>query len=147
MILKKLRTFLALSWGDKALIFEALTWLGLMRLAVLTLPFKRVSAWLGKEGQTTPEAPLPPDQARMALRIARAIRRIQPFTPWDSNCLAQALTARRMLELRNIPSTTCLGATIESSKGIVAHAWLRCGTWILTGAPGHQRYKIVATFA
>lgn len=147
MVLKKLRTFLLLSWIDKALVFEALIWLGLMRLAVLALPFKRVSNWLGKEGQDSPAAPLPEGQAQTALRIARAIRRIQPFTPWDSNCLAQALAARRMLARRGIPATTYLGATIEGQKGIIAHAWLRCGPWILTGAQGHRRYKVVATFA
>jgi hypothetical protein len=147
MLLKKLRTFLNLSWAEKALVFEALTWLGIMRLAVLTMPFKRVSAWLGMEGSSTPTTPLPPQQAQTALLVARAIRRIQPFTPWDSNCLAQALTARQMLQRRGIPSTTSLGAAIEEKKGIVAHAWLRCGPWILTGARGHKHYKVVVTFA
>jgi hypothetical protein len=144
---KKLRTFLLLSWREKALVFEALAWLGLMRLAVLTLPFKRISAWLGSEGKETPNTPLPEPQAQIAILVARAIRRIQPFTPWDSNCLAQALTARRMLTRRGLACTTYLGATIEGQKGIIAHAWLRCGPWILTGASGHRRYKVVATFA
>lgn len=147
MVLKKLRTLLLLPWVDKALIFEAIFWLGLMRLAVLALPFKRVSTWLGTEGQNSPAVPLPEGKAQTALQIARAIRRIQPFTPWDSNCLAQALTARRMLARRSVPSTIYLGATIEGQKGIIAHAWLRCGPWILTGAQGHKRYKVVATFA
>jgi hypothetical protein len=147
MLLKKLRTFLRLPWGEKALVFEALAWLGLMRLAVLTLPFKRVASWLGTPGADLPAAPLSPGQAAAAQRMARALRRIQPFTPWDSNCLAQALAARQMLRRRGIPCTTCLGAAIESGQGLVAHAWLYCGPWILTGAQGHQRYKIVAVFA
>jgi hypothetical protein len=147
LLLKKLRTFLFLPWVDKALVFEAIIWLGLMRLAVLALPFKRISTWLGTEGLESPATPLPESQTQTALRIARAIRRIQPFTPWDSNCLAQALTARRMLARRGMSSTTYLGATIESQKGIIAHAWLRCGPWILTGAQGHKRYKVVVTFA
>ncbi|MCG2784735.1 MAG: lasso peptide biosynthesis B2 protein [Anaerolineae bacterium] len=147
MVLKKLRTFLLLPWIDKALVFEAILWLGLMRLAVLTLPFKRVSSLLGQAGASSPEAPLAPSEAQTAIRVARAIRRTQPFTPWDSNCLAQALTARHMLARRGMPSTTYLGATIEGQKGIIAHAWLRCGPWILTGAQGHKRYKVVATFA
>jgi hypothetical protein len=146
-LLQKLRTFLFLPWDEKALVFEALAWLGLMRLAVLILPFKHISAWLGQEGRASSDAPLPEPQAQTAIRVARAIQRIQPFTPWDSNCLAQALTARRMLQGRGLPSTTYLGATIESQKGIIAHAWLRCGPWILTGTQGHRRYKIVATFA
>jgi len=147
MLYQKLRTFLLLSWGEKALAFEALAWLGLMRLAVLTLPFKRIASWLGKPGANLPAAPLSPPQAQTALRVARAVRRMHPFTPWDSNCLAQALTARQMLKRRGIPSTTCLGAAIESGEGLVAHAWLYCGPWILTGAHGHKRYKIVAIFA
>jgi hypothetical protein len=144
---QKLRTFLLLPWFEKALVFEALAWLGLMRLAVLTLPFKRISTWLGSEGASSPDTRLPEQEAKTAILVARAIQRIQPFTPWDSNCLAQALTARRMLTRRGLVCTTYLGATIEGQKGIVAHAWLRCGPWILTGARGHQRYKVVATFA
>jgi hypothetical protein len=147
VLLKKLRTYLRLPWRDKALVFEALAWLGFMRLAVLTIPFKRVSTWLGQEGASTPETSPPQPQAQTALRVARAIRSIQPFTPWDSNCLAQALAARQMLRRRGLACTTYLGATIEVQKGIVAHAWLRCGPWILTGAKGHKGYKVVATFA
>ena len=144
----KLVTFLRLSWGDKALVFEALAWLGWMRLAVLALPFKTVSTWLGREGQTTPVEALDPQQAQFAVRVARAIHRIQPFTPWDSNCLAQALTARKMLQRRGIPCTTYLGAAIQADRsGLVAHAWLRCGPWILTGGKERRRYKVVATFA
>jgi hypothetical protein len=59
MIPKKLRTFLLLPWREKALVFEALAWLGLMRLAVLTLPFKRISAWLGQEGRAASMHPCP----------------------------------------------------------------------------------------
>lgn len=147
MLLKKLHTFLRLPWTEKSMVFEALLWLGLMRLAVLTLPFIRVSALLGQAGASSSATPLPGHTAQAAIRVAHAIRRIQPFTPWDSNCLAQALTARRMLVRRGIPCTTYLGAAIEGQKGIIAHAWLRCGPWILTGGQGHERYKVVATFA
>ena len=119
-----------------------------MRLAVLALPFKTVSTWLGREGQTTPVEALDPQQAQFAVRVARAIHRIQPFTPWDSNCLAQALTARKMLQRRGIPCTTYLGAAVQADRsGLIAHAWLRCGPWILTGGKERRRYKVVATFA
>jgi hypothetical protein len=147
MILKKLRTLLLLPWQEKSLLLEALFWLGFMRLAVLTQPFQRVSTWLGEKNTSSPQTPLPPEQTHKAAQIGRAIRRIQPFTPWDSNCLAQALAARRMLQKRGIPCTTYLGAVIEAPKGIIAHAWLRAGLHIITGAQGRQRYKIVATFS
>jgi hypothetical protein len=37
-------------------------------------------------------------------------------------------------------------AEANSSESMLAHAWLRTGNYILTGAAGHQSYTVVARF-
>ncbi len=121
--------------------------LGVARVMVLTLPFARITRMLGVPGKDLKRRTFTPEQLHRAAVVSRAIQRIQPFTPWDSNCLAQAIAAHHMLHRRNLPSTVYLGAALtEQKSGLVAHAWLRCGQWIITGAVGINRYRVVASF-
>jgi hypothetical protein len=141
----KLVKFRRLSWPDRCLTLEALIWLGLSRLAVLTLPFRWIAPYMGQTRAVSPvdDASVDVDQVK---RIARAIRRTSRHTPWDSNCLAQALTAKRMLHRRCINCTLYLGLAKDDDQ-LQAHAWLRSGSFILTGGRGSGRYAAVATFA
>ena len=72
------------------------------------------------------------------------------YTPWESACLAQAFAAKAMLRCRGITSTLYLGLAKNEQggqSGLLAHAWLRSGSLILTGEPGKDQYTVVATFA
>jgi hypothetical protein len=53
-----------------------------------------------------------------------------------------------MLQRRSLPSTLFLGVERVHSgeKWLDAHAWLRCGTDIVTGKPQHERFKVLAAF-
>jgi hypothetical protein len=54
-----------------------------------------------------------------------------------------------MLKRRNIPATVYLGVMKDESRPekLAAHAWVRCGEFILTGAKGHQQYTVVSKFS
>jgi hypothetical protein len=54
-----------------------------------------------------------------------------------------------MLKRRRIAATLYLGVAKKESdpEGLAAHAWLRCGDVILTGAAGHLHFTVVAAFA
>lgn len=145
-MLSKISTFLHLPWADRWLTLEALIWLGLARLVVLTLPFRWITSYMGQTQAVSPvdDASVDLDQVK---RIARTIRRTSRHTPWDSNCLAQALTAKRMLHRRRINCTLYLGLAKDDDGQLQAHAWLRSGSFILTGGRGSGRYAAVATFA
>lgn len=70
-------------------------------------------------------------------------------TPWKSVCLPQAVVGQWMLKRRNIPGTVYLGVmrnAVNTDK-LAAHAWLRCGKIILTGANGHHQFTVVSTFS
>jgi len=146
--LAKLR---ALSWPDRWLLVEAIPYLAVARLLVLTMPFARLAGWWGlREGEAPSEAPppkAPPGVGDLPTRIGLAVARTAGRTPWRSTCLAQALAAAAMLRRRHIPATLYLGARRDQAEGLAAHAWLRVGPTIITGGGIHQQYGVVGVFS
>lgn len=60
-------------------------------------------------------------------------------------CLAQALAARVLLHQRGQSCILSIGATIEE-KGMIAHAWLKCGDIIVTGQEEKDKYTEIASY-
>ena len=144
-LLAKLR---ARTWREWGLLLEALLALAAARGAVLALPFKWLTPLLGQQNAVV-ETVLSPEQATQASRIAWAITAMASRTPWQSNCLAQALAATALLRRRHIPSTLYLGVakSAERPEQLTAHAWVRCGDRNTTGGAGEQRFTVLTTFA
>ena len=129
--------------------------LGVMRLLLLVVPFKRMMTLLGmhvapESARTPSPAPVPvepgdPAVGRLPWAISAAMRR----TPWESKCLAQALTGAMMLRWRGEPGEVFFGVRPASSaevRDMTAHAWLVWRGRILTGAGGHEQYAVVAVY-
>jgi len=93
-----------------------------------------------------------------ARRIGWAVRAVSNYTPWQSNCFPQALTAKILLRNREIPSTLYMGAAFrkgEAEKGeppssfdsqLTGHVWLRCGSEYITGGDAREEYGAVVAF-
>ena len=142
----RLRNLLRRSWADKWLLAQVYVLLGVTRLAINTLSFPRLARHFGPHKVETPAAAAPADLAA-ARRIAWAIQRVSPYTPWKSNCYPQALTAKLLLRQRCIPSTLYLGAAFKADKtGMEAHAWLRCGPLYVTGGKGDENFGTLGVF-
>lgn len=144
--LLRLRRFFRRSWRDRLLLIEATVWLGLARLAIAALPFRWLAPYLGQQQRESPTTDVP-DPHEHVRRISRAVATMSWHAPWQSTCLAQAMAAKMMLRRRGIYSTLYLGVAKDGEEGLVAHAWLRSGTTILTGEPGWERFTVVSTFA
>jgi len=142
----KLRLLGGLPPGRKRLLGEALLALALARLFMAFLPFHRIAAWLGAPGAETPLAAAA-EQVRLAQQIGWAVGVWARRVPWDSRCLAQALAATAMLRRRGLEGTVSFGAGRIDGAEFSAHAWLRVGPCMITGGPGHERFKIFTTFA
>lgn len=141
---KKIAIFLQLSWRARWLLVEAFWRLGLMRAASFWLPFRFLAPYLGtlqQEGRRT----VTPTQQAVIDQIGWAVRAMSGYTPWTSNCMAQALTGKWMLQRRGIPSTLYLGIH-KVDERLAAHAWLRAGEGIITGGSDLERYRQVAGF-
>jgi len=123
--------------------------LGLARAAVLLVPFPRLSRRFGQSMGAVALVPLAtPSEARKAALVGRVIRAVALRTPWESNCLAQAILARALLGLLRVPYALHLG--LRSSPAVaddpIAHAWVACGRVFVTGGNGFANYAVVAVF-
>ncbi|MBL0225862.1 MAG: lasso peptide biosynthesis B2 protein [Geobacteraceae bacterium] len=146
-LIDDLRKFSARSWSERGLFLEAFILLGVMRAAILLFPFRKIAKILGitqSETSSIPEKDIPIDTTAIGWAIQAAAAR----THWESACLAQALTGMVMLSRRGVASALYLGvARVESTPGTMdAHAWLRCGDAILTGAGGVERFSAISAF-
>lgn len=141
-----LKTARGLNGRQWRLLVEAGILLVIARLAVWFVPFRRVAARLGEEMAESP-ADLSEEQRETALLIGWAVRTLGRRLPWMSQCLVQAVAATWMLQRRRIPSTLYFGLAKDPEAGLKAHAWVRSGAKILTGAKGHEEFRVVATFA
>lgn len=133
------------TWIERGLLLEALFWLVAARLTVLIIPFRYIALLLGDHMAMSPTESFP-EQAARSRQVGWAVRAVAHHTPWDSNCLAQAIAGKMMLRRRGIVSTLYLGVVKDEGKDLAAHAWLRSGDQILTGG-GNSRFTVLSTFA
>lgn len=138
--------FLSLSNVQRWLLLEALLWLGLARAAVLTMPFRWILYALGQQAGTAAATPHPSQEA-VIQQVAWALQVVSRRTPWQSNCLAQALAGQVILRRRQIAGTLYLGVSKEARNPLAAHAWLRSHELIVTGGNHLDRYSVIATFS
>jgi hypothetical protein len=85
-----------------------------------------------------------PENIRLARFIAFRVNQISAKTPWQSKCLVRALTIQKLLRDRKISSTLYLGVG-KDSDSLIAHAWIRCGKYYLSGGNG-DGYAIVGQY-
>ena len=120
--------------------------LGVYRVGVLVLPFKRVWALLGltpvPDNATGPEA-----CTDLARDIGWSVRACGQHLPWGCKCLVQAVACYSMLRRRGICSTVHLGLAKDEEAGLRAHAWLICGGIELTGAREAGDFTEISAFS
>lgn len=126
--------------------FEAGGYMLAARLAVWFIPFRRLAKGLGAKMEESSSIETE-NQRSAAMKVSWAVQGLGQRMPWMKQCLVQAVAATWMLKRRHIPSTLYFGLAKDPSKRLKAHAWVRYGTMVLTGAKGRDHYKVVATFA
>ena len=147
-MIQKFKKFTKLSLEEKKLFIEAYVTLGIMRAAILTVSFKRMTRSLEHVPKKEKIPALNDNQMSIATTVGKAITRAVAYTPWESACLAQSLTAQKMLQKRGIPGVFYLGAMKdeESKEKMKAHAWSQCGDTIITGGGGHEDFTVLSVF-
>jgi hypothetical protein len=148
-MLAKITKFMRTSGAEKKIFIEAFMTLGIMRAAILTISFKRLTHSLKLQQNKEQIGLLNQEDTQIARSVAMGIRKAVRRTPWESACLVQSLTAQRMLQKRNIPGIFYLGVGKDETgkETMKAHAWSRCGEEIITGKNGHEKYTVLSVFA
>lgn len=72
-------------------------------------------------------------QQALLQRVTYVVPRIGRRLPWRSDCLVQALAARRWLASKGIAGVIRLGSRIGADGKFEAHAWFTVGEAVVTG--------------
>lgn len=75
-----------------------------------------------------------------------AIDTVSRFIPWKNTCLTQGVAGKMMLKQKKQPSVLILGVAYDEKGKLIAHAWLRAGDMIITGAKNRNGYTIISAF-
>lgn len=146
VLVRKSRSFARIKWRDKILFFRAFFLSGIARIAILFIPFRVVKKFLGiPKKESSYDIKL--EEFRRVKRVAWAVNQASKYTPWESKCLVKAITAQWMLKRYKIYSTIYLGVNKTEKNSMEAHAWLRCGSVIVTGGYEKDEFKEVARFS
>lgn len=147
LLLQKAKAWHEKPRGVKLLIPPAFVLLGVSRAALLTVPFRRIAPLLGHDLRTAAAVPLAgARQTARARVIGCAVVTAARYTPWESKCLAQAMTARVLLGAGRVPYGLYLGVRRPDGSGSPAHAWVCSGPVAVTGGRGFGQFTVVATF-
>lgn len=138
-------TFLRLNFYQRFLLVEAVMLTGLARMGVLTLSFRWIARVFGRQaGLAGQEAAAANQELQKSVRWA--ISATSSRVPWNANCLAQAIAATIMLRRRGHEGTVYFGVLKNEAGRCEAHAWLRSGDVIVTGAEGRSGFTVISTF-
>lgn len=146
---RKLASFLNLPHFIKLWLMPAWLMLGVSRMAVLLVPFRKIARWLGREAGTAQTVPLlTATQRHQTLLIGRTVRLAARYAPWDANCFAQAITAGFLLRVHGIPHSVFFGLKRADTPqmSMDAHAWTAAGDVAVTGGYSFNVFTIVAAF-
>ena len=140
----KLITLFRVPTNDKILIIQLLLRLLYCSVIIKIRSFKKLAPKIGIEGVEVSEEDDKTHELYLR-KVAYFTVRVAKYIPWPCLCLAQAIAVKGLLEKKGIPSTMYLGLNKVGSE-MKAHAWLRCGSRIVTGKSGYESFSVISKF-
>jgi hypothetical protein len=144
-VLSRLNIFISLSSKKKLILIEAFLFLGWARILKM-IPFSKVVSSLGDHMKETSHNNIKSNH-EILNNVSHAIHIMSRYTFWESQCLVKAFAGMKMLEKRGIESTLYLGTARDEAGKMIAHAWLRSGSFYISGAEGMEKFTVVSMFA
>lgn len=140
--LQKLRHFMARPRFQRLWFLPTWLLLGGARLLIQMLPMRYLVSSLGYSSGTAAVLPLIDSaQTQRAIAIGHTVQVAARYTPWESNCFPQALTARFLLGLYRIPTSVFFG--VRRSPDFAAHAWVAAGRVCVVGGYSFNEFNVV----
>lgn len=144
---KKINRFLFhIPFQDKLLFLEALVLQTGIKILLLVIPFKHYKKWFASKSDfanslQTASPTMVGDKIR---QIKKAVSRANRILNWHNRCLVMSLSAKKMLNRRQIKSDLHLGLQLNEQKKLLAHAWIEAQQIELVEKEGN--YTVVFTF-
>lgn len=142
----RLRKFIKLSYKDKLLVAYIFILCGIVRLTILIVPFSIIRRHLGKYNIQSDKEVIEKENYQLAHKVQRLVTATARYTPWQSKCLVQAIVAQHLLKKYHLGTTIYFGIAKDESGKILAHAWLRYGSMVVTGGGAVEYFKMVACY-
>lgn len=146
---QKTRIFYRLRFKLKCLFVLNFFLCGIARAFINLLPLKRLSPYFGTLHKNIIFSTLlTRTQHNHAIQLRRSIALAVNYTPWDSNCLTQAMVAKFWCACLNIPYVLYIGFTKDGDKpsGYASHAWLTAGPVAITGEHSFLSFNVVSSY-
>lgn len=144
-MLAKIKRFFHLDRDERILFMQAYFILGYTSLMVSIIPLRRFLKRIGMQGKES-TVTISSETLTELFLVEKAIKRAIKYLPWRSKCFSRAITAKLLLKRKGIPSTLYLGVAKEDSKKMTAHAWVRCGTIIVSGKEEMPKFTPIVFF-
>ncbi len=122
---------------------------GVARFLAIVCPLKYLTPYFGT---CSPNAILSTiissRQHHKARAIGKSIQLAAERTPWNSNCLTQAMVAVFWCRFFKIPCIFYIGfaKSEDERSGYKAHAWVKAGAVAVTGGDGLLNYQVVSSY-
>lgn len=146
ILARKTKSFVGIDNKVKFRFIKAYIYTAIARMVILFLPFNKLRKRMGKKGTESPDI-VDKETYKVARNISWVVLQASKYTPWESKCLVQALTAQRLMKENGISTTVYLGVKKGENNEMLAHAWSRCGEYFLTGGANRLEYTVVAKFS
>ena len=148
ILFQKIARYLQKPVRFQGLFILSLGLLGICRLAIIAVKFRRLARYFGAEQSLTPQIPvIDAIQTQRAKSIGQAVRTAAGYTFWRSDCFPQALTALILLKWYQVPYTLFFGVDNKDPQGeLIAHCWIASGRIAVTGGRPFHKYTIVGVF-
>ncbi len=143
--MNKIKILISYDTNTILLFIEAFLFLAWARV-IKGMPFSRLAPNLGEQMSETTYT-INENEIRIIKQISQSVNIMSKYTFWESKCLVKGLAAMKMLHRRKIDNTLYLGTAKDEEGMLIAHAWLRSGTYFLTGAEEMKRFTVVGSFA
>lgn len=127
----------SLAKEDIWLFIEAATLLAVVRCALWSLPFAATRRFLRRLSRPYPKQKVNPSSLQ---RVAWAVSAASRVVPGGAHCLTRALVTQVLLARRGQPAELCFGIAKESSRDLIAHAWVESQGVVVIGGPNIDRY-------
>jgi len=126
------------------LLFEAILFLLLARVALHWFPFN-VIAWFMNRQAKQPQ--LQGEARELLINVVRwSILRATRILPGKTVCFPRALAAQAMLRRRRVGTTLYYGAVTQTEKGLTSHVWVQDGRSGVIGLRAAHGYKTIARY-
>lgn len=140
-----IKTIIRMPGRQKGMILAVLYLSAKYRWMLRNLPFRKFAKDLGNtEGSALEE--YSDAQKQTMIDVRTVVEKVCNHTPWKSECLVRAFVAKQLLSKCHVSCVVYLGVCNSESGKMLAHAWVCCGDYFVTGQPGYERFTVTSRF-